>query len=118
MSENVFVELVDPALDGALPSLLLAPCGNARVDVPADVVGAGRPLLGAQLAVGDPHVVLDADHAAGRPSRRHIASVADRALTRHHASRNCVADVLRVTIHPKVDLAHANRLDRCRFEPP
>ena len=118
MSVVGLAKAVEAPLGGRLPRLLLAPRGDAGVDVPADVVGTRSALLRAHLTVGGPHIVLDADHAARCPSRRHVDSVADSATATHPTDAECVADVLRVPTHPALVWEHANRAIQHRFEPP
>ena len=95
--------LGDVAGGGDVALLLAAPGVHARVDVTTDVIGAGGSLRLAQLPVRRPHLVIDADHAARGALRRHVDSVADQSGATHPYASTCVADVLRVTVHPEVE---------------
>src|SRR5881409_3800639 len=97
---SVGVEVLQPALDGALAGLLLAPGGDLTHDVHADVRGACDALLLAHHLVVRPCLVIDSDHATGLPLRRHVHSVADRALTRHPRRVTRMSIDLSLTGHP------------------
>lgn len=84
-------------------ALTTTPRSDLTHDVHADVRGPLGALLLAHLLVVRPHVVLDADHAAGHTLRRHIDSVADRTTASHHAVTIRLAIGYHLTGHPGVE---------------
>lgn len=96
------------ALPGGQP-LLLSPGVDASVGVTAQVIAARGSFLVAQLPVLIPDRFIDPDHAAGRPLRRHVDSVADGLLPTHPTTRIWLASVLTVPTHLGVVSKHAER---------
>lgn len=111
---GVVAEVLEPALDG----LLLAPRGDAGVRMPAQVVGPRRPLGCTQLPVHGPRFVVDADYAARGSLRRHVDSVADRALTRHHPVTKWLHIDLLLTGHPGVGWKGIRGINSAPPKPP
>lgn len=109
------------ALGEGLESLLpirSAPCGDAGVRVSPQVIGPRRALLRAQFPVCSPRLVVDAHYAAGGPLRRHVDSVADRAVDGHQAVTDWLSNDLLVTGHPDVPFKGAKAAPKRSNKPP
>lgn len=99
-------------------TLLRLPRRDLALDVHADVGRASNALLGAQLAVGVPRLVVETDHAAGVSLRRHVHSVADRSVVSRWLDTHWLAINYPVTGHLEVRLKHAGRVIDNPSRPP
>lgn len=112
------VLLVQSALDGTLTGLLLAPRVDLADDVHAHVGSAGDALLLAQPSVVRPRLIVDADHSAGLPFRRHADSVADRPMCSHPPVTKWLPSDLLLTGHPDVRFKGAKAAPKRTNKPP
>lgn len=94
---------------GSFGSLLALPGIDPALGVTTQVIAPRGALLGAQLLIGIPGLVVDTDHAAGRPLRRHVDRVADWLLSTHPQASEWVSKCTDGAYTPALQSKHAER---------